>query len=273
MPWFRPRTILAFDASAVRGAVVGRGLVGARLRSEAQAALPQGSLVPSAFILNVVEIPEVRSALARVLSGLEGKRGPATLVLPDGLARTALIDVPPGTPPAEFVRFRLGPSLPYSPVEAIFGHQRIDRQRVLGAAVRRDIVAGYEELARSAGLEVAGVELAPLAGLSILIRAARTLDLAVGILVSDTVLSIGIFRRGQLLSFRPRRRASGDTELQRLHEDVLRSVTACGFSGRPRVFLAGPGAREFLGSDGWFQLATAKPPLSWERPWLGGLVA
>ena len=95
----------------------------------------------------------------------------------------------------------------------------------------------------------------------------------VGILVGDSVLSMATFRHGQLLSFRSRRRVIGDAEVQRLQADILRSVAACGFSGRPRVILSGPGARELLTPDGSFALVELGPLLSWERPWLGGLVA
>lgn len=250
-----------------------RSLFGLRLRSEALELLPAGALVPSAFASNVVGFAEAQAAVARVRSALKDSRGPATIVLPDGIARTSVVDIPAGTPPSEFVRFRLGPSLPYSSTEAIFGHQQLGGHRVLAAAVRRDVVAGYEELVRSAGLDVAGVELAPLAGLPVLRRAAGTRDLVVGLLVSDSVLSMATFRHGQLLSFRSRRRVIGDAEIPRLQEDILRSVAACGFSGRPRVFLAGPGARELLTPDGSFTLVELGLLLSWERPWLGGLVA
>ena len=71
------------------------------------------------------------------------------MVLPPSCCPTAspgraVVDIPAGTPPSEFVRFRLAPSLPYSPTEAIFGHNTLGGHRVLAAAVRRDVVAGYE---------------------------------------------------------------------------------------------------------------------------------
>ena len=196
-----------------------------------------------------------------------------TLVLPSGLARTSLMEVPTGTSMLEFVRFRLGGLLPWPPADAVFGHLKLDARHALGAAVRRDVVGGYEALVRAAGLEVERVELAPLVGLAAFLRVVRGVDLATGVLVGDAAISIATFRRGRLLSFRSRRRAPGDSESERLREDVVRSVVACGFTGRPRVFLAGPEADKLLCADGWFELAPFRHPLSWERPWLGGVLA
>lgn len=214
----------------------------------------------------------MRAGLTSVLSTLGNPRMATALVLPDGVARTALLDVPPATVVSEYVAFRLGSMLPYPVSEAIVGFRRIDGRRVLGAAMRRDIVAGYEALVRSVGVDVAAVEFAPFVALAPLQRATQGIDFAASVHVGDAVSSIALLRRGALLAFRSRRRASGPGEHERVREDVLRLAAAAGFAGRPRVLVVGSGGRELLGSDGWFELAPLGSPVSWDRPWLDGVI-
>jgi len=94
--------------------VLERGVSGWRVERLASEPLPQGVLRVSAA--------EPKSLTPRRWSGpraladrlrLDG-RG-VTLVLPAGVARVALLDLPRGGEPRAFARFRLSPSLPFLP--------------------------------------------------------------------------------------------------------------------------------------------------------------
>src|SRR5260221_13018124 len=92
----RARVLVAVDATGVAGASVSGGPGTPRIRSFARAPLPPGALVPGPFDPNVVGGPEVERALSEVAAGGGGGRGPVALILPEGVARTALFDGPGG---------------------------------------------------------------------------------------------------------------------------------------------------------------------------------
>src|SRR5258708_11679223 len=92
----RARVLVAIDATGVAGASVSGGPGTPRIRSFARAPLSPGALVPDPFDPNVVGGPEVQRALSEVAAGVEGGRGPVAPILPEGVARSALLDVPAG---------------------------------------------------------------------------------------------------------------------------------------------------------------------------------
>ena len=114
--------------------------------------------------------PEVQQALAEVARGVEGGQGPVAFILPDGVARTMLLEAPAGVAPREFARYRITPGLPYAPEEALVDVLPVEGGRVLAAAVRRSVVEGYEAAAAAAGLDIERLDLSPLAALSALAR-------------------------------------------------------------------------------------------------------
>ena len=109
---------------------------------------------PGPVDANVVRAAEVQRAIAEVAGGLEGGRGPVSLILPGGVARTALLELAAGVTAREFARYRITPGLPYPPDEALVDVLPVDGGRVLAAAVRRSVVEGYEAVAAAAGLDV-----------------------------------------------------------------------------------------------------------------------
>ncbi len=128
-------------------AALGEGLGGRRARGFARVPLEPGALVPSPTGPSFARGDEVRGAVRRALEGLGGGR--VTLVLPDGLARIALFDLPRGAEPRDYVRFRLAASLPWPASETIVdvpargprpgGRRRpasLDRRRVRGGRGR-----------------------------------------------------------------------------------------------------------------------------------------
>jgi hypothetical protein len=112
---------------------------------------------------NLAGPDQVRAALRDLRRALEDPDGRAILVLPSGVARTALLDPPADTAAQKYAQFRLSQGLPYPAAEALVDVVALGRGRFLGAAVRRSIVAEYEEAAAAAGWVQERLDLAPLA--------------------------------------------------------------------------------------------------------------
>src|SRR5258706_412286 len=90
----RPRLFVALDAGSVSGGAGARGGGGFRLASHARVPLGPGALAPSPFAPNVVRPGEVVDALRELARTLRIGAEPVCLLLPDGIARLALLDVP-----------------------------------------------------------------------------------------------------------------------------------------------------------------------------------
>jgi len=220
----------------------------------------------------------VRRAIRRSVEGAAPAANRAVLVLPDGVARIVLVDVPEGAEAREFVRFRVGPSLPWPASETIVDVLPAGPGRVVGAAVGRATVAEYEQTARGAGLEVDRVHLAPLLSLAALLRAG--IRDGVHVVLGDVALCLFCFRAGELAVVRSRRRDRSLGEAARLVDEASRSAAFSGDgNGRPRVSLHGSGAA-LLRHEG--ALATAPEgglhaPEGWpdaaETAWLAGVLS
>ena len=217
----------------------------------------------------------MRGALRRALEGLGGGR--VTLVLPDGLARIALLDLPRGAEPRDYVRFRLAASLPWPASETIVEFLPVARGRVIGAALRRSTVAEYEEAAVATGLEIDRVHIAPLLALEGLVRSgARE---AVHAVMGDVALCLATFHEGALVALRNRRRDRSSGEGSRLREELVRAAALAGNGAGPaRLVVSGadgarlrrevgaePSARGLEGPGEWDDAA--------EAAWLGGLLS
>jgi hypothetical protein len=277
----RTRVLVAIDATGVAGAAVSGGPGGPRIRSYARATLAPGALVPGPVDANVVRAAEVQRALGEVAAGLEGGRGPVSLILPGGVARTALLEVAAGVTAREFARYRMTPGLPYPPDEALVDVLPLDGGRVLAAAVRRSVVEGYEAVAGAAGLDVERLDLAPLAALSALAREPRGTAVSVDVILGDHALSLAAWQGGALHLFRTRLRESGPREAQWLGREVDRTAVQAGNGSAPRIRAVGPGAVELLrawrdegrtGEPGW-RAEGALPVEAMELAWLGAALA
>ncbi len=211
------RTYLAMDASSVTAAEVVEGVKGERLRTLAHEPLPAGALTPGATGPNLADPDSVRAAAARVLGG--ASRG-VTLVLPDGVARLALVEPPRGVVARDFVRYRLAASLPWPAEEGVFDALDAGAGRVVGAAVRRATIAEYEQVASAAGARVEQVHLAPLLALAGLLREQRGDELHA--LLGDVAMCLALVHDGGILALRSRRRDRSQGEASRLREELLR---------------------------------------------------
>lgn len=268
MATLRPRLVVAFDASGVSGAAFARALGRPRLGSFARVELPPGALTPSALGPNLQRPDAVGAALEQLRRSLGSGSG-ATLVLPDGVGRVLLLDVASGTDLRAFVRFRLAPSLPYPAEEAVIDVLALGRGRVLGAAVRRSVVAEFEAAAAGAGFTQERVDLAPLLVLAGLLRRGA----GVHVILGDAALSLAAFRDARLAAFRTRRRDPGPGEAERLFEEAERTALLAGAEGR--LCFVGPGARglvEELAAAGRAAELGAGDPRAAETAWLGGVL-
>jgi hypothetical protein len=228
-----------------------------------------------------VGVPEVQRALGDVAAGVEGGRGPVDLILPDGVARTALLDVPAGVTAREFARYRMTAGLPYPPEEALVDVLPLDGGRVLAAAVRRSVIEGYEAAASAAGLDIERLDLAPLAALSALGREPRGTAVSVDVILGDRALSLAAWQGGVLHVFRTRLRQSGPREPVWLGREVDRTAVLAGNGSAPRIRAVGPGAVALLrawgdegrtGEPGW-RAEGALPVEATELAWLGAALA
>jgi hypothetical protein len=199
-----------------------------------------------------------------------------TLVLPDGVARLSLVELPSRAHPRDYVRFRLAPSLPWPASDAMVEVLHVDRRRVVGAAVRRATVLQYEQLAASAGLSMDRVHLAPLLALSGLMgRAGRSGRTSVHALLGDVALCLAVIRDGQLVALRSRRRDTSPGEGHRLLAEAARTALQSGDGdGPPHLVLSGAGAARLADDMDPSCVVTGGPeewPEACEASWLRGL--
>jgi hypothetical protein len=279
MIWRRTSLLLAFDATGVQAARLVKGLRGRDVERVARRGLDAGALRPLALEANIARAAEVQEAARAVIAELGGEAGSTVLVLPDGVARLAVVDVPAGSDAREYARFRLASQLPYPAAEAIVDSVPAGGTRHLAAAVRRDIVAEYEAVGRAVGVTGGRVELAPVAGLAALRRAATTgpqLDVVLG----DAAFSMALSAEGALQTVRNRRRDPGPDEAGRLGAEVERTVLLSPSGAAVRV--VGAGARRVVetlraaGLDarsGWGDAWRLTAPDTEELAWLGAGLA
>jgi len=238
------RLFLAFDSAGICGARVSRVVGRLRLRAAGYAALVPGVLRPGALGPNLNDPQALASALAEVSARLESRAAAsrACLVLPHGVARIQLLELPRRVQPDEFARFRLAPSLPYPPGEAVVGVLPVGRRRIVASAVRRQVVQEYEHAVGAAGISVESVYLAPLSALAGLLRAKRPDGVAV--LLGDESLLLAAFAGGRLVVLRSRRREADADEARRLVLEVRRTARLAGATTVASLRVFGIGARE-----------------------------
>ena len=280
---FRGELTVAFDASGVCGAALSRGLRRPRLRSFRRVPLVPGALVPHPLDVNLRRPEDVENALRRALDGMDAARSRVCLVLPDGVARIGLVEVPPGVAPEEYARFRWTQALPYPAAEAIVDVLPLGAGRAVAAAVRRRVALEYEAAAERAGLSPGRVDLAPLAALSALLRDPPAGPASVDVILGDAAYCLAASHDGALRVLRNRRRDADAGEADRLGREVDRTADFAGNGAGPLpVRVVGPGARGLIGEllragraagPGWEMDGGGLPVEAAELPWLGAALA
>jgi hypothetical protein len=282
MARLRSRLLVALDAGSVAGTVAYPGIGAARLGAWVRVPLPEGALRPSIVEANVVDPQAVVAALAAVCEGLGARRRDAVLVLPEGVARLALLEAPRGVDVREFARFRMAQALPYPGAEAIIDFLAVARGRYLCGAVQRNVAQSYEALVEAGGFRVDRVDVAPLVATASLKRLTGPGEAGVALLLGDVSLSIAAFARGKLAAFRTRLRAPGAGEAEWLVEELSRTTGLAGSPNLGRILVLGSDARrvaQSLRSLGCDAISTATGAAgeegseSADRAWMGAALA
>jgi len=267
---------VAFDAGSLTGALVSGGLRGRRVRACVRVSLAPGALEPGALSLNIIRGDEVRDALSRVRADLEVNGRRATLILPDGVARTRLLELEGDVEPRALARFKLARGLPYPEDDAVVDGLRLGRGHFLAAAASRSVLAEYESAARDAGFRQERVDLAPLTGAAGLHRSGsgETVD----VLLGDVALSVIAYGQGRPVAFRNRRRDRGPAEADWLAAEIERAARLGGLVAH-RVRLVGSSASELAqrladrgvpAEAGWPRAISSDGIDVAEISWIGG---
>lgn len=275
MATFKPALYLALDALSVSAATVSRGLGGARLAAFHRVALSPGALTVSASSRNLTRPDEVQAAVARALAGVDATPGPVTVVVPDGVARLALVPLPPDADVRELVRFRLASSLPWDAADTIVDALPAGRAHVVGAALRRATVLEHEQAAAAAGLARERVHLAPFLAVEPLLRSSA--PEAVHVLLGDAGVTFAAVRGGVLRALRSRRRDSSPGEAERLAAEAARVAGSHDPSSRVSVAFVGADAaalrREATAAGVAGVLPGRVAASDGEPAWLAGVLA
>jgi hypothetical protein len=278
----RPRLFVALDAGSVSGGAVARGGAGFRLASHARVPLAAGALVPTPFAPNLARPGDVVDALRELARSLGIGTARVCLLLPDGIARLAVLEAPADITPQQYARFRIVPGLPYAPEEAVVDVLSLGGGRTVVAAVRRSVIEGYEAVAEQAGIAQDRLDLTPLAALSGLLRergGAAGAGLTVDVILGDVAFCLAAHEDGVLRALRNRRRDPGPDEAGRLAEEIERTALLAGNGTGPRVRVVGSGARELIArwraaggaaESGWGAGEAGPGIEASELAWLGG---
>lgn len=235
---------LALDRGRVEGGEVRAGFRGPRLVSYAAEPLPGAALEPLPFERNVRQPEVVREAVQKVAAALRGWRRSVVLVLPDGIARTSLLDPPASVAVDHFARFRLAQGLPFAAAEAVVGSLKVGAGTYAAAALWRKVVAEYEEAVSGAGLEIQSAALGPFLALAGLGSGRARERLTIDVLLGGAAYSIAATDGKGLRALRTRRLPSSEGS-QEIAAEVQRTAAASG-GGPFDVRVVGHGAAPVL---------------------------
>jgi len=272
------RLYVALDARTAAAALVAGGLLaGGRLRGFARVPLPDGAIAPSPSGASLQQPDAVRDAIRQAVESAGGRGGRATLVLPAGLARLALLSLPDGAQARDFVRFRLAPTLPWPAGESIVDTLPLAHGRVIAAALRRGTVAEHEQALVAAGFEVERVHLAPMLAAQGLARSGPR-DV-VHVVLDDATSCLLALRGGSIVALRCRRRDDSPGEASRLLAEAARTArfSENGRAAELPVVFAGTDARRLrreldAGEPGSLAQEDGRWPGAAEAAWLGGVL-
>jgi hypothetical protein len=242
---WRTRVTVAFDATCVCAVRAVRGWRDWKMQVFAREALSAGALVPSTVEANIVRPVEVLAALDRLKRRVGGPNVRALAMLPSGVALLIRVDAPREAT-TDFHRFRIASDLPYPAAEAVIDLLRLGGGAAILGAVRRGVIQDYEKALAQTGWLPKRVDLAPLAALDRLRRRPPSSGVGVDLILGDAAFLIAAWTGGVLKTIRHRRRDGRQDEMERLWDEVNRTVAQVAEGAAPVVRVVGSGARVFL---------------------------
>lgn len=200
-----PRPPLSIEISWNRISAVRWSRTGG-VESFAVESLTEGMVVPSAVDINIADPEGVRSAMARVCSGVKANGEHAALLLPDPVVRIFVqhFDDFPRNPQEAIplLRWKLKKSLPFDITDTVISYVRQPSREegvdIVTTIARLRVIREYEALLESVGLNAGVVTSSSLAALALLVPNGPTLVAR----VSDRSLTTAIIRAGVLFGYR-----------------------------------------------------------------------
>jgi type IV pilus assembly protein PilM len=221
----RPAVQLACEIAPNRITAARRSVAG--VESTSTRTISAGAITPGLTGDNIARPDEVKSAVADVLAAVGTKGKAVVLVVPDSIARVALLDfdtLPEKKEDAEgVIRFRLKKSLPFDVDKAAvsFDARRTPAgTKVVAAVSIPEVVNQYEAILREQGLEPGIVLPSTLAALGAVDASQPTLVLK----VDSQTTTVSIVDKDQLLLFRTLEGGATEVTGERIAEDVYPSL-------------------------------------------------
>jgi hypothetical protein len=170
--------------------------------------LPAGAVRPAPLSDNIFDSPAIETALSQVAEAVTDKQTRCALLVPDLVARIAVIELEqvPGRPEEaeELLRWRLRKDVPFDVSQAVLSYHlqpgRTTAYEAVVVVALRSLIQQYEECVQRAGLSAGRVNLSTLATVHCLDSPSSTPSLLVK---RDKVsLSLAIAHSGALRLFR-----------------------------------------------------------------------
>jgi type IV pilus assembly protein PilM len=200
-----PHSALAIEVAPDRVAAARWSRTGS-LDGYAVESLPLGALVPSAVDANIVNVADVKAAVASVCGRLRSRDEDVALILPDTVIRVFLQHFEEFPRSAEeavpMLRWKLKKSVPFESDETLISYMRQAPREagvdVVTALARLRIIREYESLVEGIGLHPGVVLSSSLVAISLLEDEKPALLAR----ISGSTLTTAIVRRGVLCGYR-----------------------------------------------------------------------
>lgn len=241
-----PTLGLHLDAHRVTAVSVDGAGASPVVRGLATATLPAGALAPSLVSPNVLQRDAVAQAIRDVVDRAGGRGRRVALAVPDTAAKVSLLSfevIPSSARDLEqLIRLQLRKTVPFPVEEAQVawtpGGQDATGTTLVVAAMRRDVVEGYEAACAAAGLHAGVVDLATFNVMNLALAGGEGLP-------GDTLLvhvtggyaSIAVLRDGALIFFRTRQNDATEPVVDVVHQTRMFYEDRLRGSGFTRVLL------------------------------------
>jgi hypothetical protein len=224
---------------------------GALVLNGASEALPPGALVASLASSNVHERHAVVEAVRAALAAIDSRPKRVALVIPDLTSRLSLVSF--DQIPArhedlnQLIRWQVRRSAPFPIEDAVVGYTDAgvdaDGRRTFAVVLaRREVVREYEQVCAECGAQAGLVDIATLSAINLILGAGSQVGQdSLVVHLRPEYTSLAIMRGAQLLFFRSRDVAEGETVADLIHQTVMYYHDRLGGQEFVQVFLGGQG--------------------------------